>query len=691
MALAQSWSEPFNHNQIHPTQNGGQVIPGVSNGNWTDPYSPWTILPASTAYTFFSPPASVAANATISGVNVFYHNAAITPADMAWPQPGQNGRSFNAVHMAVIPKGPYRGMVVVFNLEPVLAKLSPYAVPALTATEYQPYQAYAVVDPADSPLGGVRYRNFLVPIGDPLIPQNPLVISRHIFCGGHAWSPYGDLIFGGGTDYQIDPSQTNPPINLFGNRLTYVWNPRHPCRWPTDPTLVYYPAVSALDYVGMWVRGPDLVLPRWYPTATLTHRLQRPPENTSLTNLERMVFTGGSQTVPVAPAGDLSNVTYEAMVILAESSQVGPNRHNLAPDALATTHAYPPPAGMLQSDKDKLWDGPLGTLAGAQLYEYPRCHLLSTGELFFSGYAPRGAWLDHDAVTATSGPGKWAQVANQPGQPGIFSSNWQHVRHDGSSVLFPNLGGIYDVVVRLGGSDDFAGPTTATTEYIAAGQNSTWQSGPPMPACDLPDGGRTWQNTVLLPTGGLLVLGGWNYEHGVPVYGALLFENGVWTKLPANPIESRRTYHSTAVLLPDGRIFIGGGNDRDFDYEIFSPPYLNVPANRPVNLVWRSEAPNLDPDFGAYVLERDTEYTVSFDPLPLGQAFTKVVLMAPCSVTHHSDMHQRYVEVNCTANGEKVVFSLGPQHGETVVPRGIYMMFFVTNTSVSHATWVMFQ
>ena len=65
--------------------------------------------------------------------------------------------------------------------------------------------------------------------------------------------------------------------------------------------------------------------------------------------------------------------------------------------------------------------------------------------------------------------------------------------------------------------------------------------------------------------------------------------------------------------------------------------------------------------------------------------------MAPCATTHHSDMSQRYVELRSTPEGNQVVFRLGAEHTETVLPRGIYMMFFVTNTSVSHATWVMIQ
>ncbi len=61
--------------------------------------------------------------------------------------------------------------------------------------------------------------------------------------------------------------------------------------------------------------------------------------------------------------------------------------------------------------------------------------------------------------------------------------------------------------------------------------------------------------------------------------------------------------------------------------------------------------------------------------------------MAPGSVTHHSDMHQRYFEVRAGGNN---VATFNTPASEAELPRGIYMMFVVTNASVSHAEWVVF-
>ena len=65
--------------------------------------------------------------------------------------------------------------------------------------------------------------------------------------------------------------------------------------------------------------------------------------------------------------------------------------------------------------------------------------------------------------------------------------------------------------------------------------------------------------------------------------------------------------------------------------------------------------------------------------------------MAPGSVTHHSDMHQRYFEATPQVQGGNVATFKTPA-SESELPRGIYMMFLVTNApSVSHAEWVVFR
>jgi hypothetical protein len=696
-APAQSWSVPFNHNEHYNGSDG-----------YTHPYSPWssvalnpTEAPAPIWWQQPTVPASVQPihNVSISAGLVFVPG-------YTWPRPATaGGRSMNAVHMTVLPKGPYRGMVLVWDDRSVVATTNPpfAGIAAVPAGHVQSYQPYAIVDPADAPLAGIRYRNFLVPIGTPFVPGGPIQ-GKSLFCAGHALTPFGDLVVSGGTDFKLVPP---PDPQLEGGFLTYVFNPREFCTWPLGAAgstpVEYYPSPlnivtrppSASDYYGMWVQAPDLGVRRWYPTVTLTHRISRGSGAAAFK--ERVAILGGVETVSPTLAVDRARLSYEAYVVLDEAA---PLVSNLVPD-VAIGYPLDVPSGTALPPTwpaippNRVWNGPgydsTTSLWTQPLGEYPRCFLLLTGELFSCGYEPRAARVDHES------PGYWTLTPTQPGTS-VYSSNWPHERHDGSAVLFPNLGGNSDVVLRLGGAHGFEGPTTDAAESIAAGSaGSTWTPAASLPPeGNRPDGSRAFGNTVILPTGALLVLGGqWQEGYGAvkPLYDPMLFEDGSWEKMPGNQVVSRRTYHSTAVLLPDGRVFVGGGDDRDWDYEIFSPPYLNDPVVRPRNPNWQAPVPFLNPELNAHELSYGMSYEILCNPLPLGHAITKAVLTAPCSVTHHSDMHQRYVELQTDVErGNHVVFHMPAPAAEAQAPRGIYMLWLITNAGTpSVAQWVVLR
>src|SRR5256886_10690578 len=94
---------------------------------------------------------------------------------------------------------------------------------------------------------------------------------------------------------------------------------------------------------------------------------------------------------------------------------------------------------------------------------------------------------------------------------------------------------------------------------------------------------RLHMNATILPTGDVLVTGGsrasgFNNPAGA-VHAAELWSpaTGTWTTLASNAVI--RMYHSTSLLLPDGRVLHTGSGDganapRELNYELFSPPYL---------------------------------------------------------------------------------------------------------------------
>lgn len=205
------------------------------------------------------------------------------------------------------------------------------------------------------------------------------------------------------------------------------------------------------------------------------------------------------------------------------------------------------------------------------------------------------------------------------------------------------------------------------------------------------------QNTVLLPDASLLTVGGCLRAPGPP---AVVFQpkpeqfkNGAWTTLNENTNlpPSQRDYHSTAVLLPDGRVFVGGGNNRNRDYEIYSPPYLTMGYDRPTGVTVSLQGVVVQPDpvDGALHLTHNTMYNVSCAPLKLGVAISSVVLISPGATTHHSDMSQRYYQLPVVPYDVPYkVDAVSPPNDKHLL-RGFHMLFVVTSQGgVSLATWV---
>nr|MCU0870502.1 discoidin domain-containing protein [Burkholderiales bacterium] len=99
---------------------------------------------------------------------------------------------------------------------------------------------------------------------------------------------------------------------------------------------------------------------------------------------------------------------------------------------------------------------------------------------------------------------------------------------------------------------------------------------------------RTFHNSVVLPNGQVVIVGGQTrgvgFSNDFAVLPAELFDpiSETFTTLPA--MTRPRNYHSIAVLLPDGRVMSAGGGlcgatcaANQPNYEILSPPYLFNP------------------------------------------------------------------------------------------------------------------
>lgn len=294
----------------------------------------------------------------------------------------------------------------------------------------------------------------------------------------------------------------------------------------------------------------------------------------------------------------------------------------------------------------------LPSSANRDLNLYPRMHLLTGGTI---------AWVNH-AKTRTFDP-----ATNRWSRP-VASLNFGSRGDTLSSVALPGL----DEILVIGGANNPSG-TTATTEIIDFSNPSPqWRYSGPM------NFARENGNAVMLPDGTVLMVGGGlgpkNYQN--PVLFAELFDpvTETWTVMDAQAIP--RMYHSTAVLLPDGRVLSAGqdhgtpvSNQRTG--EIFSPPYL-FKGPRPTI----TSAP---PSVG---------YGQPFSvTTPDASSITRVALIAPGSVTHAIDNGQRYVELPFSVSGTTLNLTSPPDGNQA--PPGAYMLFIVNASGVpSVATWV---
>ena len=415
---------------------------------------------------------------------------------------------------------------------------------------------------------------------------------------------------------------------VTGGNLLHTWkDPRYESPGGTDLVFTFDP------WTETWTQQPSMNQGRWYPS-----QLQLGDGTT-------LIIGGYSDQIP----GGINNSDIEVFVPSPVRGGIG------------TIGRY----GSAQKETNL----------------YPHLATLPNGDALLAGPGD----MDSAILPMSQlgqGPLQWLELGKTSGYR-IGGSAFLHpVQRDGSWKV-SQIGG-YGTIPE---SNNLS-PASADAETIdGTRMGDGWQ----------PDGtmqlGRSFQNTVLLPDESMVTIGGgtgfsttngnWTIDPSGERRRVEVFDptTRTWSLGPAQ-LEDR-SYHSVALLMPDGRVWSAGDDryplasdgmkSRSESAEIYSPPYL-----------FRGPRPAFE------TAPQATKYNhqVPVSMNATGAQAEKFVLIAPGATTHGADMQQRVVPLRVDAqNGNNFTLRAPPR--SEMAPPGHYMLFALSDQGVpAVARWI---
>ncbi|MCX6047053.1 MAG: discoidin domain-containing protein, partial [Chloroflexi bacterium] len=297
--------------------------------------------------------------------------------------------------------------------------------------------------------------------------------------------------------------------------------------------------------------------------------------------------------------------------------------------------------------------GPILNYTGYQTNWLPYFHLAPNGQIFHSGPTPQMNWINltgNGSVTAAGLTNTW------------YPKYSTVVMYDEGKLLM--AGGAVDTSSTAAGTNQAAlidiNGATAQRTAIA-----------PMTYA------RKFNSNVILPTGEVMIIGGNTSGTEFSDNGTILTpeiwnpETKAWRTVADMGVP--RNYHSVALLMPDGRVWSGGGGlcacaaDHP-NAQIYSPPYL------------------FDAAGGAAIRPA---ITAAPDIVTYGRTFTvqasagiqKFSLIKISAVTHDLNSDLRYLRVPFTSvtSGQ---YQLTMHSNRNVLTPGYWMLFAVDGQGV---------
>lgn len=292
---------------------------------------------------------------------------------------------------------------------------------------------------------------------------------------------------------------------------------------------------------------------------------------------------------------------------------------------------------------------------------YPHMFLMADGRMFYSGGHTFGN--QRPGTGASIYDWQTAQVADVPGLRDV------NLRDQAGSVLLPPAQNQKVMIVGGGNTEQFADGTDLVDIINLNDANPQYTPGPTVPG-----GGRTYINLVTLPDRTVLATGGAHGNRGAEVISSSTYDPvaNQWLDTADDPVG--RGYHSSAILLPDGRVAVLGSNPADNSFElrisVYSPPYL-----------FKGTRPTVNPAATTLAYGQPVNLAVTGDVVAAS-------LTAPSSATHQTDTNARLVDLPITGTGATRQATV-PANAD-LLPPGPYMLTVLDSKGVpSVAAWVM--
>lgn len=290
------------------------------------------------------------------------------------------------------------------------------------------------------------------------------------------------------------------------------------------------------------------------------------------------------------------------------------------------------------------------------------------GKILHAGPGEEMHWID---VNGNGGTGSY-QLIGKRGD--------DYMSMNGNTAMF-DIGKI----LKVGGSASYSSNTPGNSNAYVIELDTNGGDNVTVTKVSSPEHARIYVSSVVLPHGEVLILGGRDEAEVFVDRGAYLsaemFNPATNSFRTLASMEVPRTYHSAAILLKDGRVFMGGGGlcgencaENHKDAEIFSPPYLFNASGE------LAERPTLSAPDKAFFEKPLTVVATS------GVQEFSFIRMS--SATHSINNEQRRVPVGFTENNGVYVLDIPEAN---LMPPGYYMLFAIKDDVPSIAETVMVE